>query len=141
MTERWRRTPTSAGRVADPVERLRLQCLAEDHQGSKAWAAADVSGQEEVIMQAFRKLDKTGDGLITIEDLKGVYNAKNHPKYQNGEWTEIRCSGSSWTASILPYDKDGKVTKEEFVNYYCGVSASIDRDVYFILMMKNAWKL
>lgn len=34
-----------------------------------------------------------------------------------------------------------QVTKEEFVNYYCGVSASIDSDVYFILMMKNAWKL
>lgn len=34
-----------------------------------------------------------------------------------------------------------QVTKEEFLNYYAGVSASIDTDVYFIVMMKNAWKI
>lgn len=34
-----------------------------------------------------------------------------------------------------------KVTQEEFMNYYAGVSASIDTDVYFIVMMRNAWKL
>ena len=41
-----------------------------------------------VISKAFRKLDKTGDGVITIEDLKGVYNVKKHPKFINGEKTE-----------------------------------------------------
>jgi len=34
-----------------------------------------------------------------------------------------------------------QVTKEEFINYYSGVSASIDDDQYFVVMMKNAWKL
>ncbi|XP_012717659.3 calcyphosine-like b [Fundulus heteroclitus] len=95
----------------------------------------------EVIMQAFRKLDKTGDGVITIEDLRGVYNAKYHPKYQNGEWTEEQVFRTFLDSFDSPYDKDGKVTKEEFVNYYSGVSASIDSDVYFILMMRNAWRL
>lgn len=36
---------------------------------------------------------------------------------------------------------NSQVTKEEFINYYCGVSASIDSDAYFILMMRNAWRL
>ncbi|XP_016522931.1 calcyphosine-like b [Poecilia formosa] len=97
--------------------------------------------RKEVVMEAFRKLDKTGDGVITVDDLRGVYNAKYHPKYQNGEWTEEQVFRTFLDSFDSPYDKDGKVSKEEFLNYYSGVSASIDSDAYFILMMRNAWKL
>lgn len=34
---------------------------------------------------------------------------------------------------------DGSVTQEEFLEYYTNVSASIDDDRYFELMMRNAW--
>lgn len=36
---------------------------------------------------------------------------------------------------------DGKVTPEEFMNYYNNVSSSIDNDDYFELMMRNAWHI
>jgi hypothetical protein len=36
---------------------------------------------------------------------------------------------------------DGIVTFEEFLDYFRDVSASIDRDDYFALMMKNSWKI
>ncbi|XP_077981729.1 calcyphosin-like protein [Glandiceps talaboti] len=99
------------------------------------------STRVNIIHKAFQKLDKTGDGVITIEDLKGVYQVNKHPKYMNGEWTEDQVFRSFLDSFDSPDDKDGVVTKEEFINYYCGVSASIDKDVYFVLMMKNAWKL
>jgi len=94
----------------------------------------------KVINQAFDKLDKTGDGIVTIEDLKGVYNVKNHPKFLNGEKDEDQLLQEYLTKFDSP-DGDGKVTREEFTNYYNGVSASIDQDAYFDLMMRNAWRL
>ena len=36
---------------------------------------------------------------------------------------------------------DHIVTKEEFEEYYNNISASIDRDDYFELMMNSAWNL
>lgn len=124
--------------------------------------------RKEVVMQAFRKLDKTGDGVITIEDLRGVYNAKCHPKYQNGEWSEDQVFRTFLDSFDSPYDKDGKVTgawrlarqapcglwtwfdagitpwrwpRRHFMNYYAGASESINNDEYFIMTMRNAWNL
>ena len=37
--------------------------------------------------------------------------------------------------------KDSKVTPEEFCDYYGDVSASIDEDDYFELMIRNAWHI
>ena len=36
---------------------------------------------------------------------------------------------------------DGKLTKDEWDDYYSHVSASIDDDEYFVEMIKHAWKL
>lgn len=41
-----------------------------------------------MVTQAFKKLDKTGDGFLTLDDITGVYNAKNHPDVKKGKKTE-----------------------------------------------------
>ena len=43
--------------------------------------------------------------------------------------------------TIIGGEKDGQVTPDEFCRYYSNVSASIDSDDYFELMIRNAWHI
>ncbi|XP_013117901.1 calcyphosin-like protein [Stomoxys calcitrans] len=97
----------------------------------------------EVIEKAFAKADPTGNGVIFVGDLKHIYNVKDHPKYLSGELTEkeILTDFLNNFRSDNGKFNDGKIYKEEFINYYSSVSASIERDAYFDLVMRRAYKL
>ena len=69
-----------------------------------------------------------------------MYDASHHPEVIEGKKTPdevFREFMTQWDTQ----EKDGIVTFDEFLEYYEGVSCSIDRDDYFELMMKRAWKL
>lgn len=92
-------------------------------------------------------MDKDGSGFIDINDIKGVYNAKKHPDVLAGKKTEeqilLEFLETFETHHSLRNNNapDHVVTKEEFEEYYNNISASVDNDQYFELMMNNAWKI
>lgn len=115
--------------------------------------------RKQLVDKAFAKLDKTGDGVVTIDDLKGVYNVKQSKEYLNGQKTEDQLL-TEFLRKFEEGSPDGMVscwmfvewkefwhlrlrqlTRDEFYDYYSGISASIDNDMYFDLMMRHAWKL
>jgi len=40
--------------------------------------------RQEVVDQAFAKFDKDESGVVTSEDLRGVYDCSRHPKVISG---------------------------------------------------------
>lgn len=102
--------------------------------------------RQKIVKAAFTKLDKDGSGIIDINDIKGVYNASRHPDVKSGKKSEDEVLGEFIETFETHHNinggvRDRRVTFEEFLEYYNNVSASIDNDNYFELMMINAWKL
>lgn len=103
------------------------------------------SSRRQLVTQAFNKLDSNGNGIVELDDIKGVYNARLHPDVKAGKKTEdeILCefldTFETHHASYKEDTRDHRVTIEEFMEYYAHVSASIDDDRYFDLMMRNSW--
>ena len=94
----------------------------------------------ELILVAFKRLDVTGDGVVTMEDIEQVYDASFHPDVQAGKLSAAE-GLREFLSQFDSIESDGVVTEEEFIQYYKNVSASIDDDNYFELMMRNAWHI
>jgi len=94
----------------------------------------------DLIGEAYDKLDRTGDGRVTVEDLSGVYDTSMHPDVLTKKLTEEEVM-IGFMGQWDTLEKDGVVTFDEFIEYYKDVSCSVDEDDYFELMIRNAWQL
>ena len=92
------------------------------------------------IKAAYDKLDVNKDGQVTLEDIAKLYDVSQHPDVMSGRKTPeeaYREFMSMWDTQVA----DGIVTFDEFCEYFRDVSASVDTDEYFAVMMTSAWKL
>ena len=48
--------------------------------------------------------------MLPLPSNCSVYNARHHPKYQNGEWTEAQVFRSFLDSFDTPNDPDGQVS-------------------------------
>jgi len=58
----------------------------------------------------------------------------------NGTMTEDQVF-LEFLSSFGDKNGDGRITREEWTDYYSAVSSSIDNDDHFVQLMKTAWKL
>jgi len=61
-----------------------------------------------------------------------------HPKVQSGEQTEDEVF-LEFLQNFGDRNRDGKVSRQEWNEYYAAVSSSIDNDNHFVQLMKAAW--
>ena len=97
--------------------------------------------RKSLVSMAFSVLDKNGSGIIDPEDILDNYDATKHPDVLAGKKTKEEVLREFLDTFDVGGEKDGKVTRNEFENYYANVSSSIDDDDYFELMIRNAWHI
>jgi len=99
--------------------------------------------RQQLVLQAFEILDADKSGVIEVEDIKKNYDVSKHPDFISGKRSkdEILREFLNGFDGDVNHVKDGKVTPSEFIEYYGSISASIDLDDYFELMIRNAWHI
>ncbi len=96
--------------------------------------------RRELVRLAFNILDKDKSGIITLDEIAQVYDVSKNPEVMSGSKTKEQ----ALMDFIRVWDRtehDGAVTLDEFEDYYKEISASIDADDYFELMIRNAWHI
>ena len=93
-----------------------------------------------LIRKAYDKLDVNKDGQVKLDDIAQIYDVSQHPDVVQGKKEPMQVYKefmSLWDTQVA----DGIVTFDEFCEYFRDVSASIDTDEYFAVMMQNSWKI
>jgi len=96
--------------------------------------------RKKLVDKAFGVLDRDASGVVDMEDMKMMYDTKHHPEVKEGTMSEDEAL-EHLLEQFEGGRHDGKVTLDEFHNYYANVSASVDQDDYFELMIRNAWHI
>lgn len=96
----------------------------------------------EMVRLAFKQLDRRGAGVVTLEDIARIYDVSGNPLVKAGKLSKVdalKAFMSQWHLAHKKHTDD--VTEDDFLEYYDWISASIDRDDYFELMIRNAWHI
>jgi Ca2+-binding EF-hand superfamily protein len=96
--------------------------------------------RRQMIDMAFDVFDRDGSGEVTLADVSAAYNVSEHPDVKEGRMSPEEAL-KDFLDAFDSTNKDGIVTRAEFRDYYKDISAGIDHDDYFELMIRNAWHI
>jgi Ca2+-binding EF-hand superfamily protein len=96
--------------------------------------------RRNLVLLAFDQLVPADQPAIRVADLASRYDASFHPDVKAGKKTAREVT-MDFAAQFGDTNRDGEITRPEFLEYYKDVSASIDEDDYFELMIRNAWHI
>lgn len=98
------------------------------------------SQQVAFVDQAFALLDRDGSGEATVADVEHLYDVRCHPKFADGSMTKTEVLQEFLNSfDGLRGNNDGKITRQEFRDYYADLAASVPSEKYFYRMIEQAW--
>ncbi len=96
--------------------------------------------RKRIVRFAFNLLDKDQSGEVNVDEILLCYDLNWHPEVRAGKMT-VKEAARDFMKQWDRQEVDGKITVTEFEDYYKELSASIDDDDYFELMIRNAWRI
>ena len=95
-----------------------------------------------IVEKAFNTIAEDGEGWATVEGATEMLNVDMMPEVRRGTLTPIegakefvrRLEGTTGIAG-------GKITKEEFVDYYSWLGCSVIDDDTFVGLVETAWRV
>eukprot|EP00906_Rhabdomonas_costata_P002969 RCo004602 len=128
-----------------------------DHDGSERVSVNEVvhtfrgaTSQDRLylVQQAYSLVEDACERLnggrpVQVRHLLELHDSAHHPEAMSGEKTAFEVSSefaATWTGGDERL-KAAEVPMEAFVDYYGDISAAIDNDAYFELLVRNVWHL
>jgi Ca2+-binding EF-hand superfamily protein len=107
--------------------------------------------RKDVLKQVFAKLDEDEKGYITVGKIRHEYNPAEHPLVRQGKRTEDEILAEfldvlEYHFNLLIEKEDDntdvntvKVDFDDFCDFYKNISACIEDDKYFEIMVMSEW--
>lgn len=95
-----------------------------------------------MVNKAFAMMDRDNSGELNISDIAAIYDVSMNPEFLEGRKTRdeiLRDFLNNFDGA--KGNNDGKVSKQEWVDYYTDLSMSTPSDEYFVRMMESTWQV
>jgi len=95
-----------------------------------------------MVNKAFAMMDRDGTGVVEIADIASIYDVSMNPEFLEGRKTRDEILGDFLNNfDGAKGNNDGKVSKQEWDDYYTDLSMSTPSDEYFVRMMESTWQV
>lgn len=95
---------------------------------------------QAMVDTVFGMMDKDGSGVITSKDIFNLYDVDCHEEFIRGEKTKDQIIAEFLdNFDGMRGNNDGKVTKQEWNDYYTDLAFSVPSEEYFVRMMEQTW--
>jgi hypothetical protein len=99
----------------------------------------------QVVDMAFDKVDNIGMGSVSYQKVREQFDAKRHPDVCNGRKTEDEAITDFLEVYEIHhntynnFEKQPKVTRSEFREFYRTLSPTYEDDLVFNAMVRGVW--
>eukprot|EP00927_Polykrikos_kofoidii_P032462 TRINITY_DN27648_c0_g1_i1.p1 TRINITY_DN27648_c0_g1~~TRINITY_DN27648_c0_g1_i1.p1 ORF type:complete len:654 (-),score=101.45 TRINITY_DN27648_c0_g1_i1:19-1980(-) len=103
--------------------------------------------RRKAVRACFDFIERTHDGIVSFQDLKWRYDPTSTSESSAHHRVGARPPDEELVRFIEVFSQTvhsknlGQITYEEFENYYDRISANIDNDEYFEMVLQRAWQL